>query len=123
MKLKMTTLIAATLLAACSQQPNSGNETSAESAEQAKMSGVEKEQVATDAKQASATGTVQAVDPDAGTSTIAHGPVDALQWPAMTMTFMVPGVDLSSIKQGDRVTFEFTSKGMDGTISKIAHQQ
>ena len=34
-----------------------------------------------------ASGKVEAVDATAGTVTIAHGPVDALKWPAMTMTF------------------------------------
>jgi Cu/Ag efflux protein CusF len=71
---------------------------------------------------ASASGVVEAVDAEAKTITIAHGPVEALKWPAMTMTFQAPDVDLTSIKQGDRVVFEFTSTGMKAKITKIARQ-
>lgn len=73
------------------------------------------------ATRASATGTVQSVDAAAQTVTIAHGPVAALQWPEMTMTFKAPKVDLAAIKPGDEVSFEFTSTGMDGTITAISH--
>ena len=71
---------------------------------------------------ASATGTVESIDEAAHSITIAHGPVESLKWPAMTMTFQAPGVDLSNVKPGDRVSFEFTSTGMDGTIVSIAKQ-
>ena len=71
---------------------------------------------------ASATGTVEAVDAPTGTITIAHGPVDALKWPAMTMTFKAGNTDISSIKQGDQVTFEFISTGMDGTLTKVTRR-
>ena len=71
------------------------------------------------ASTASATGVVEGVDPAAKTITIAHGAVESLKWPAMTMTFKAGDVDLSSIKQGDQVSFEFTSTGMDGTITSL----
>ena len=71
---------------------------------------------------ASATGVVEAVDHTARTITIAHGPVASLQWPAMTMTFKTSGLDLASVKLGDHVLFEFTSSGMDGTVTKIRRQ-
>ena len=71
---------------------------------------------------ASASGVVEAVDVAARTITIAHGPVDALKWPAMTMTFKAPRADLGSIRQGDHVAFEFTSIGMNGTITTIQRQ-
>ena len=74
------------------------------------------------ASTASATGIVEAVDPAAKTVTIAHGPVAALQWPAMTMTFKAPDADLSSLKQGDHVSFEFTASGMDATITAIRRE-
>ncbi|KAF1713586.1 hypothetical protein CSC71_06825 [Pseudoxanthomonas sangjuensis] len=74
------------------------------------------------ATRASASGTVEAVDTAAKTITIAHGPIDALKWPAMTMTFKAPDVDLATLKQGDQVGFELTSTGMDGTITKIARK-
>ena len=71
---------------------------------------------------ASASGVVQSVDVAAKTVTIAHGPVNALGWPAMTMSFKAPNADLSSIKQGDQVSFEFTSAGMNGTITTISRE-
>ena len=71
------------------------------------------------AKRASATGVVQSIDTAAQTLTISHDPVQALGWPAMTMTFQARGVDLSTIKSGDKVAFEFTSSGMDGSIVSI----
>lgn len=74
------------------------------------------------ATSASATGVVTAVDPSARTVTIEHGPVAALQWPAMTMTFQAPDADLAAIKAGDRVSFEFTSSGMDGTITALTQE-
>jgi Cu(I)/Ag(I) efflux system protein CusF len=70
-------------------------------------------------KRGSATGIVQSIDAAAKTITIAHGPVDALGWPGMTMTFQAPNTDLSAIKAGDNVDFEFDSSGTDGTIVSI----
>jgi Cu(I)/Ag(I) efflux system protein CusF len=75
-----------------------------------------------EAKRATATGVVQSVDPEAKTITIAHGPVDALGWPGMTMAFQAPSVDFATIKAGDNVSFEFDSTGMDGTIVSITRQ-
>lgn len=73
----------------------------------------------TQAPAATARGVVTAVDVAAQTLTISHGPVESLQWPAMTMTFKAPAIDLSQLKAGDEIDFEFTSTGMDGTITTI----
>ena len=70
---------------------------------------------------ASGSGEVASVDPVAGTITIDHAPIDALEWPAMTMTFAAPGVDLGSIKQGDKVRFELRQTGaMEATVTSIS---
>lgn len=52
------------------------------------------------------TGTVKEVDAIKGTVTLAHGPIPALQWPAMTMTFKLrdPGA-ASALKPGTHVSF------------------
>lgn len=117
----MTTLAALGLLVGCSSETNDRNsaipEAAAPTTPAAGAEGMQHEPAATTT--ASASGTVQAVDASAGTVTIDHGPVDALQWPAMTMTFQAPGVDLGAIEKGDQVSFEFTSTGMDGTITSI----
>ena len=72
-----------------------------------------------EAKRATATGVIESVDATAKTITIAHGPVDALGWPGMTMTFQAPNADIVAFKAGDNVDFEFDSTGMDGTIVSI----
>lgn len=53
-----------------------------------------------------ATGTVKNVDAVKGTVTLAHGPIPALQWPAMTMTFKLREPSTAStLKPGARVSF------------------
>jgi len=119
--MKMHTLLfAAILLAGCSQAPGNADDTKAAAAEPAPMA-TETPAMATEAaaKKASATGTVEAVDTAAGKITIAHGPVDALQWPAMTMAFKATPEQLASVQTGQKVQFEFESKGMDSTITQI----
>lgn len=130
--MKTTVLLAAlTLLAACTPPQGEDRAATAESASAPQsqpetpvpMSEMPQATAgAVAATAASATGVVENIDARAGKITIAHGPVDALKWPAMTMTFKAPDVDLGAIKQGDHVTFEFTSSGMDGTITTITRQ-
>jgi Cu(I)/Ag(I) efflux system protein CusF len=67
-----------------------------------------------------ASGTVTKVDPAAGRVTIAHGPVQALKWPAMTMAFGVGDKALLERAQpGKKVDFEFARRGSDYVITKI----
>jgi len=73
-------------------------------------------------KTATATGVVKSIDPVAKTITIEHGPVESLGWPGMTMAFKAPDSDLSAVRVGDNVTFEFISSGMDGTIVTLSKQ-
>jgi Cu(I)/Ag(I) efflux system protein CusF len=108
-------LLAALLLAGCNAAPEASAPAAATPATPAPAG-------AGAAKQASASGVVQSVDLAAKTVSIAHGPVAALGWPGMTMTFHAPDADLSAIQAGDHVAFEFTSTGMDGTITSIAKQ-
>ena len=68
---------------------------------------------------ASATGTVESVDVVGKKITIAHGPIQALNWPAMTMTFDAPDVDLNSVKPGQAIDFDLAVSGMKGQVTKI----
>lgn len=68
---------------------------------------------------ASATGTVESVDPDAGKITIAHDPVASLDWPAMTMRFKATSEQIASVQPGQAIRFDFEASGMDGTIVAI----
>lgn len=133
-------LFSTILLAACSQQPGSAeDQPTPEAAQQSmpmeapsagtttaadmQMSEAEHKQMAGDAQAATmamATGTVESVDAGAGKITIAHGPVEALKWPAMTMAFKASPEQVTSVKAGQQVEFEFESKGMDNTITRIA---
>lgn len=70
----------------------------------------------------SASGVVESVDAAARTVTIATDAVESLKWPAMTMTYQAPDIDLSTIKPGDKVSFELTAVGMDGTVTSITRQ-
>ncbi len=57
-------------------------------------------------------GKVDSVDAKAGTVNIAHGAIESLKWPAMTMEFKVAnGALLKDLKPGAPVTFEFVERG------------
>lgn len=74
------------------------------------------------ANEHSATGKVTAVDATAGTVTIAHGAVESLNWPAMTMAFkLADASQASTLHVDDRVKFKFTvSSNHDATLTMIA---
>ena len=65
------------------------------------------------------TGVIKAIDAKSGTVTLSHEAVPALKWPAMTMPFHISPELARGISVGQKVKFEFTAKGMDGTITKI----
>lgn len=137
-------LFTAFLLAACSQQPgNAEDQPMPEAAQQSmpmeappagaptadtpgaadmQMSEAEHKQMTGDAAatMAMASGTIESVDTADGKITIAHGPIEALKWPAMTMAFKASPEQLASAKPGQKVEFEFESKGADNTITRIA---
>jgi Cu(I)/Ag(I) efflux system protein CusF len=72
------------------------------------------------AKTHKGTGTVTKVDPTGSKVTIAHGPVQTLKWPAMTMTFGVKDkAMLDKVKPGANVEFGFVQSGKDYTITDI----
>jgi Cu(I)/Ag(I) efflux system protein CusF len=66
-----------------------------------------------------AVGVVKAVDAAKGTITLSHDPVPSIKWPAMTMAFKASKDQITGVKAGDRVNFEFTAKGMDATVTSI----
>lgn len=75
--------------------------------------GAEAKQAAPAAKGSShqATGKIDAIDAKAGTVSIAHGPVDSLKWPAMTMEFtLANSALLGALKPGATVAFTFVER-------------
>jgi Cu/Ag efflux protein CusF len=68
---------------------------------------------------AKTTGKVAALDPAAGTVTIAHAAIPEVKWPAMTMTFKVDPKLLSGIAAGDQVAFDLIVKGSAGEVTAL----
>jgi len=60
---------------------------------------------------AKGTGVVKAVNAKAGTITLHHGPIPALKWPAMTMSFKASPQVLAAAKTGKTVTFTLNGAG------------
>jgi Cu(I)/Ag(I) efflux system protein CusF len=113
MKLQTVMIVAALLAASSVQASNAGSSSPAsDHPMQMKTNAV--------ATKASASGIVTVVDAKAGKITISHGPVAALNWPAMAMAFAATPAQLASVHVGQKVDFEFLSKGMDGTLTRIA---
>lgn len=67
-------------------------------------------------------GTITEIDPTAGKVTFAHGPVQELHWPAMTMSFSATSKQLSGFAIGDRVAFSFDWDGKTGRLLSIARR-
>jgi Cu(I)/Ag(I) efflux system membrane fusion protein len=69
-----------------------------------------------------AEGTVRALDVKSGTLSIAHGPVETLKWPAMTMDFKAANQTLlTGLQPGTGVAFEFVERSPgEWVITKIA---
>jgi len=68
-----------------------------------------------------AEGTVKGLDVKSGTVSIAHGPVESLKWPGMTMDF-IPANDtlLAGLKPGAVIAFEFVERSPgEWVITKI----
>ncbi|MBP8231235.1 MAG: copper-binding protein [Rhizorhabdus sp.] len=65
-------------------------------------------------------GTVKAVDAKAGTITIAHGPIAALKWPAMTMKFKVEKASiLNGVAVGKKIHFVLKNIGGKPVVTEI----
>lgn len=120
--MKLPLILFALLLAGCSRAP-SDSDTAPSAGAANSPTGAEHQAMAVNkqrgqvASVAKAEGTVESMD--AGKITIAHGPVDALKWPAMTMAFNATPEQLASVKAGQKIQFEFTADGMDATITNI----
>ena len=68
---------------------------------------------------ASAQGSVTPIDNAAGTITISHGPVPAVNWPAMTMAFEADEAARRNVSVGDNISFEFRPVDGGARITSI----
>jgi Cu(I)/Ag(I) efflux system protein CusF len=76
--------------------------------------------VAQETRTAEGVGEVKSVDARASKVTLHHGPIAALGWPAMTMTFNADPEVLKAAKPGQKV--RFTLRLQDNQVVAIAPQ-
>lgn len=60
---------------------------------------------------AQGSGVIKKVDAKAGSVTLQHGPIAALNWPAMTMAFKADPALLKTVKVGQAVAFTVKTGG------------
>ena len=120
---QLTALGLAALLAACGQQTESEEATTANAStgmagEMANM------EMPADmpAKMAKGTGTVTAIDKAKGSITIDHAPIPEANWPAMTMAFNARPEMLEDVKVGDKVMFDLALKDRGGEVTALQKQ-
>ncbi|MDI6623533.1 MAG: copper-binding protein [Brevundimonas sp.] len=65
------------------------------------------------------TGVITAVDPDAGTVTVEHGPIPGVGWPAMTMRFTASPAVLEAASTGERIEFDVSVRDGVNEITAI----
>jgi len=66
------------------------------------------------------TGVITAIDQKAGKITIKHGPIPAVGWPAMTMTFQAtPPTLLKDAHIGQPVTFGVRTSGAEAQVISL----
>ncbi len=73
-------------------------------------------------KSGSSSGKITELDKAGGIVTIAHGPIPAVGWPAMTMGFKADAKVLAGFAVGNQVDFDLTLKGSDATVTAIKKQ-
>ena len=67
-----------------------------------------------------ASGTVKKIDATKGAVTFAHGPVESLDWPSMTMDFRLKDKALlDKLAVGKQVEFEFVKKGAAYVVTAV----
>ncbi|WP_303832168.1 copper-binding protein [Asticcacaulis taihuensis] len=72
------------------------------------------------AQTAEGEGVIKAIDAKGASITIAHGPIAALKWPAMTMTFKTEKPELTSgLTVGQSVHFVLKNQDGKPVISEI----
>ena len=134
MRAKLTTLTILAMagaLAACSPKPAATEAAAETSAAPAEMSGMSQmanmSGMAMDtdagAKTGSGVGVITAIDKAAGTLTIKHDAIPAVDWPAMTMAFKAtPPALLDGLKVGEKIKFDVKVNGSDAEVTAATPQ-
>jgi Cu/Ag efflux protein CusF len=71
---------------------------------------------------ARSTGTITALDKEAGKVTLNHSAIPEAEWPAMNMGFDADPALLGDLKVGDRVAFSVEIAGSSGKVTAISKQ-
>jgi Cu(I)/Ag(I) efflux system protein CusF len=75
------------------------------------------------AKVGTGMGVITAIDKTAGTVTIKHDAIPAVDWPAMTMAFKAnPATLLDGLKVGEKVKFDVKVRGSDAEVTGVTPQ-
>ncbi|HWA01479.1 MAG TPA: copper-binding protein [Caulobacterales bacterium] len=114
---RSTLALALLAVAACDPQPAATHPSTSSSVADMPMAS------ATAAGPIVGSGAVTAINTAAHVITISHGPISAIGWPAMTMTFTPehPAL-LSGISVGDRVSFQLKSEQEPAIIVAISKE-
>lgn len=120
----MTMLAAPLALAACDASEEAADRSDIPMGENMQMDAEDMPMTQPDGtKQAvNGKGTVTAVDHQAGTITIDHDPIPAVNWPAMTMAFEAGNAFREQVAVGDAVVFEFRKSDAGNEITAIRRQ-
>ncbi len=124
--LTLSALAALATLAACSPKPAADTSSAstespaAAMAEMSGMAGMSGMAMDSSTKTGTGVGTITAIDKTAGTITIQHEAIPAVDWPAMTMAFKAnPASLLDTAQVGQKVTFGVSVKGSDAEVTSI----
>ncbi len=67
-----------------------------------------------------AQGVINKLNAKAGVLPVAHGPINSLNWPPMTMGFKVKNKALlTGLKEGQKVEFEIVQEGDDYVVTSV----
>ena len=72
--------------------------------------------------QARSSGTITALDQEAGKVTLNHEAIPEAEWPAMTMGFDADPALLGDLEVGDRVAFDVEIAGSSGKVTAISKE-
>ena len=123
----LSILALAAAVSACSPKPTATDSASVTpempASGMAGMSGMSGMAMESAAKTGQGVGEITAIDSKAGTVTIKHDAIPAVDWPAMTMAFKAtPSSLLDGLKVGEKVKFDVKVQGSDAEVTAVAPQ-
>ena len=113
-KITLLVLIAASTLAGC------GRDDAPSTSSMPNMPAAQQPAAGQQAAENRGMGVVQSVDAANNSLTIAHEPIPALGWPAMTMAFKVDRPELlEGVGAGERIEFTLRGRDMSAVVTSI----